>query len=259
MGIIALLTDYGESDWFAGEMKGAMMHRAPKATIVDITNHIPPGDIRCAAFALMSCYRTFPKGTVFCVVVDPGVGTRRAALAIKSDSYLFVGPDNGVLSWALKKEKSYSARAIECPELLPGKISNTFHGRDIFGPIAALLSEGIDFEKTGPLAQTFVDLPWPALIREKQSITGSIIHIDRFGNAITTIDAESIAALSRPPEKVSLVKFGNELPIRSYFQEVPTGQGLGYIGSAGYIEIAINNANAAAVFGLHIGDLVEVQ
>ena len=258
MGIIALLTDYGDSDWFAGEMKGALLRLAPRATIVDITNHVPPGDIRYGAFSLLACYRTFPAGTVFCVVVDPGVGTKRAALAAKSDSYFFVGPDNGVLSWALKKEPRLSVRAIECPDLLPAKISSTFHGRDVFGPLAALLSEGTELEKVGPLQPNFTELSWPAPVRDKDHLTGSIIHIDRFGNAITTIDAEALASLPEKAEKVRLVKYQNELLIRSYFQEVPSGQGLAYLGSGGYLEIAINNANAAAVFGLHIGDKVEV-
>jgi S-adenosyl-L-methionine hydrolase (adenosine-forming) len=265
MGIVALLTDYGQTDWFAGEMKGAMLSIAPDATIVDVTHQIPPGDIRSAAFSLLACYRSFPAGTVFCVVVDPGVGTNRAALAIECKGtttcrpYRFVGPDNGVLSWILKRECDCSIRSIECPELLPEKISATFHGRDIFGPVAAHLSSGTAFEKIGPEVENMVLLPWPQLIIGKRSITGSIIHIDRFGNAITTIDAESIAALPEPPDKIGLVKFGNSLPMRTYFQEVPTGQGLGYVGSAGYVEIAINNANAAAVLGLHIGDKVEVS
>jgi S-adenosylmethionine hydrolase len=272
MGIIALITDYGVNDWFAGEMKGAMLRTAPGATIVDITNSIQPGDIRDAAFSLLASYRTFPVNTVFCVVVDPGVGTKRAALAAQGGGdpaksrddptgrpYAFVGPDNGVLSWAFNKEKNVSVRAIECPELLPEKISATFHGRDIFGPIAAHLSEGIAIEKCGPPALRIVELPWPQLVREKNGITGTIIHIDRFGNAVTTIDAEAVASLPHPPERIHLVKYSNDLPIRSYFQEVPTGQGLGYLGSAGYIEIAINNANAAAVFGLHIGDKVAIS
>ena len=147
MGLIALITDYGTSDWFAGEMKGAMLRIAPAARIVDISHNIPPGDTREAAFSLLSCYRSFPDDTVFCVVVDPGVGTGRAALAARCGSRSFVGPDNGVLSWALKKEKNCSVRLIECPDLLTGPISSTFHGRDIFAPIAAHLSEGIEFEK----------------------------------------------------------------------------------------------------------------
>jgi S-adenosyl-L-methionine hydrolase (adenosine-forming) len=258
MGIIALITDFGHNDWFAGEMKGSMLRVAPDTTIIDITNDIPPGDIRTAAFSLLACYRTFPTGTVFCIVVDPGVGSGRAMIAAKSDRYSFVGPDNGVLSWALTKENPCRVRRIENETLLPKQVSNTFHGRDIFGPVAAHLSRNIEFEKIGPPHNDLLELPWPPLVREKARLVGNVIHIDRFGNAITTIDGEALSALENTPSKVNLVKFGTELPLRDYFQEVPSGEGLAYIGSAGFVEIAINNANASTIFGLHIGDKVEV-
>lgn len=259
MGIIAIITDYGGKDWFAGEMKGAILRIASAAVIVDITNEIPPGDIRTAAFSLRSCFSSFPAGTVFCVVVDPGVGTTRAAIAAACDSYYFVGPDNGVLSWALNTGKKREVRRIECPDLLPPLISNTFHGRDIFGPIAAHCSGNIDFSRLGPLLPDIVELPWPPLECDEKHITGTVIYIDRFGNAITTIDGKTMKRLSHTPQKVRLLKYGTDVPLHEYFQQVPSGQGLAYMGSGGYLEIAINNANAAAIFGLHIGDKVEVK
>ncbi|MGA2506539.1 MAG: SAM-dependent chlorinase/fluorinase [Chitinispirillaceae bacterium] len=259
MGTIALITDYGTSDWFAGEMKGALLRIAPAAAIVDITHDIAAGDVRDAAFSLLSCYRSFPANTIFCIVVDPGVGTGRAGIAAESGSFFFVGPDNGVLSWALKKEENFSARRIENRELLPRIISNTFHGRDIFGPIAAYLSEKPSgFEAIGPVMPGIVTLPWPVIERDKEHLSGSIIHIDRFGNAVTTVDGSSLKLLAPAPQKVRIVKYGTELPLCDYFQQVPSGQGLAYLGSGGYLEIAINNANAAAVFGLHTGDKIEV-
>lgn len=258
MGIIALITDFGRNDWFAGEMKGAMLRVAPDATFIDITDDISPGDIRSAAFTLLACYRTFPAETVFCIVVDPGVGSGRAMIAAKSKNYFFVGPDNGVLSWALKKEGTCQVRRIENESLMPKLVSNTFHGRDIFGPIAAHLSQNIDFDKIGSPYSDLLELPWPILVRDKSYLVGNVIHVDRFGNALTTIDNEALLTLENTPTKVNLVKHGTELPLRSFFQEVPTGEGLAYIGSAGYLEIAINNANASTIFGLHIGDKVEV-
>ncbi|MBN1128420.1 MAG: SAM-dependent chlorinase/fluorinase [Chitinispirillaceae bacterium] len=257
MSIISLITDYGKSDWFAGEMKGAIAGIAPHAMIIDITHDIEPGDIKNAAFSLLACYRTFPEGTIFCVVVDPGVGTSRAALAIKAGSRFFVGPDNGVLSWALLKEPSREIRRIESPELLPREISSTFHGRDIFAPVAAHLSLGIPFEKVGPLHTDMISLHWPAPQNNNGMIVATIIHIDRFGNAITAIDKESLCALPSSP-KIQLMKYGTEVPFCTHFQQVPTGQGLAYIGSSGYLEIAINNANASVVFGLQVGDRVAV-
>jgi S-adenosyl-L-methionine hydrolase (adenosine-forming) len=258
MGTIALITDYGNNDWFAGEMKGAILRVAPGAAIVDISHNIPAGDIQDAAFALLACYRSFPAGTIFCAVVDPGVGSERTAVAARTPSFFFVGPDNGLLSWALTKEKTFSVRQIKNEALLPPSVSNTFHGRDVFGPVAAHLSVGCDFETIGPVQPSIVELPWPALDHDKKYLLGSIIHIDRFGNAISSIDSDSLRLLSRPPRKVLIVKYGTELPLLSYFQQVPTGQGLAYIGSGGYLEIAINNANAAAIFGLHVGDKIEV-
>ena len=238
-------------------MKGAMAGIAPHARIIDITHDIEPGDIKSAAFSLLACYQTFPSGTIFCVVVDPGVGTSRAALAIKAGQNLFVGPDNGVLSWALRNEPNREIRRIEYPELLPREISSTFHGRDIFGPVAAHLAEGIGLEKIGPVISSMIEIPWSAPIRERGRIIGSIVYIDRFGNAITTIDKNSLKALSAASH-VKLEKYGTELPICTHFQQVPTGQGLSYLGSSGYLEIAINNANAAAIFGLHISDKISI-
>jgi S-adenosylmethionine hydrolase len=258
MGTIALITDYGTSDWFAGEMKAAILRVAPAAVIVDISHHIPAGDVRDAAFSLVACYRTFPAGTVFCVVVDPGVGSDRAAIAAKSSNFFFVGPDNGVLSWALKKENNYSIRRIENSDLLPPPASATFHGRDIFGPVAAHLSNGAGFDVIGPIQPGIVELSWPALDHDKKYLLGSIIHIDHFGNAITTIETDTMKLLDHAPSKVRVVKYGTELPICTYFQQVPSGQGLAYIGSGGYLEIAINNSNAAAIFGLRVGDKIEV-
>jgi S-adenosylmethionine hydrolase len=258
MGIIALITDYGKSDWFSGEMKGAILGICPSAAIVDISHDIPPGDIKNAAFSLLACYRTFPAGTVFCVVVDPGVGTSRAALAIKTGSYLFVGPDNGVLSWAANRELFRAIRRIESTDLLLTPVSSTFHGRDIFGPVAANLAGGSAFDRIGPEVSSMIEIPWPSPVQGNGRIVGSIVHIDRFGNAISSIDSAAVSSFSAPPG-VRIEKYGTELTFCTHFQQVPTGQGLAYIGSSGFLEIAINNANASAVFGLYVGDKVSVQ
>jgi S-adenosylmethionine hydrolase len=258
MGTIALLTDYGRKDWFAGEMKGAMLRIAPEAVILDISHDIPAGDVRDAAFSLLACYCSFPPGTVFCVVVDPGVGSERAAIAARSDSYFFVGPDNGVLAWALRKEGRYSVRRIENKALLLPSPNTTFHGRDIFGPVAAHLSKDDCFDTVGEVMPGIVELSWPAVDHDRKYLLGSIVHIDHFGNMLTTIDSETIKHLDHAPSKVQMVKYGTELPLCSHFNEVASGEGLAYLGSSGYLEIAINNANAAAIFGLTVGDKIKV-
>jgi S-adenosylmethionine hydrolase len=259
MGTIALITDFGTKDWFVGEMKGAMLRIAPGTTFIDISHDIPPGDIRAAAFTLLACYRTFPANTVFCVVVDPGVGSSRAMIAASGENCFFVAPDNGVLWWALNRETKREIRKIENEELVSPQKSNTFHGRDIFGPVAAHLSIPIAFDRVGPLYTSPLELPWPTVVIEKDRITGTIIHIDRFGNAITTIDKSALAHLKATPTRLTMMKFGTELPLHSYFKQVPTGEGLAYIGSTGFVEIAINNANASSIFGLHVEDQVVVS
>lgn len=258
MGTIALITDYGTCDWFAGEMKGMMLRIAPAAVFVDISHDIPAGDVRSAAFSLLACYRSFPSGTVFCVVVDPGVGSERAAIAARSGSYFFVGPDNGVLTWALRKEPGFTVRCIENPSLVSLSPSATFHGRDIFGPVAAHLSITDCFDAVGGVLQDIEELPWPTVDHDKKYLLGSVVYVDHFGNAISTIDSDTIKLLDHAPTKVQMVKFGTELPLCNYFQQVASGQGLAYIGSGGYLEIAINNANAAAIFGLQVGDKIKV-
>jgi S-adenosyl-L-methionine hydrolase (adenosine-forming) len=158
---ITLTTDFGARDWFAGTMKGVVLGINPRAVIVDLTHEIPPGDIRAGAFALMAACRYFPKGTVHVAVVDPGVGSRRRALAVRTANYLFVGPDNGVLSWALAGEKIKTVRQLENPKYFLETISRTFHGRDIFAPVAAHLSRGLPLERLGRELKDFVHLPWP--------------------------------------------------------------------------------------------------
>src|SRR5262245_4734331 len=143
MHVITLTTDFGTRDWFAGTMKGVILGINPRATIVDLTHGIPAGDVRTGAFALAAGYRFFPKGTVHVAVVDPGVGGKRGALAVQTANYFFVGPDNGVLSFALRDEKIKAIYRLENRELFMKAVSHTFHGRDVFAPVAAYLSRGI--------------------------------------------------------------------------------------------------------------------
>src|SRR3989442_15159550 len=182
MQLITLATDFGFSDWFVGTMKGVILGIAPRAAIVDITHEIPAGDIRAGAFALRASYRFFPKGTVHVVVVDPGVGSERKAIVVETDNYFFIGPDNGVLSWALAKERIKTIRALENEHYFLHPISGTFHGRDIFAPVAAHLASGVPTRKLGPVSKDFMRLPWPEPKRARNRIEAKIVCIDRFGN-----------------------------------------------------------------------------
>ena len=187
MQLITLTTDFGLTDWFVGTMKGVILGIAPRATIVDITHQIPAGDIRSGAFALLGSYRFFPKGSVHVAVIDPGVGSERKAIVAETDNYFFIGPDNGVLSWTLPKERIKTIRALENEHYFLHLISGTFHGRDIFAPVAAHLASGVPTRKLGPVSKGFMRLPWPEPKRARNRIEGEIVYIDRFGNAITNL------------------------------------------------------------------------
>lgn len=253
MAAITLTTDFGTADWFAGSMKGVILGIEPRATIVDITHEIPAGDIRAGAFALAASYRYFPRNTVHVAVVDPGVGTKRAAIAVRTADYLFVGPDNGVLSFALAREKVSEMRRLDNDAYFHKPVSHTFHGRDIFAPVAARLTQGIAFDTLGAALYEIVRLPWPQPKIEAGVLRGEIIHIDRFGNAITNLSSVSPAAkTARVPGKA-------ECDVAQFYAQVPVGQPIAVTGSSGFLELAVNAGNAAQQFGLKIGDPVEVR
>lgn len=258
MSIIALITDFGLKGWYVAEMKAAILSICPSANIIDITHEVPAGDIRYAAFTLEVCYKTFPEKTFFCVVVDPGVGSSRKALAIKTEKYFFVGPDNGVLSWALRNEREIKIRAIENQELfLRKRISTTFHGRDIFAPVTAYLAKGGFFEDVGPLVDSYEKYSYPVFVMENRAILGEIIFVDHFGNLITSIKSDAL--LENPQEiLLSIQEKKYTLPFRDFFAAVEEGNPLIYRGSAGYLEIGINKGNAQDFFNLKAGDLIKL-
>jgi len=257
--IIALLTDFGLDDWYAGEMKGAILSRCPEAVVVDICHTVPPGDIRSGAFALLASYRTFPDKTVFCAVVDPGVGGNRKAIVMKAGPYLFCGPDNGILSWVGEREKKVDFYEIERQDLFRYPVSTTFHGRDIFAPIAAELASGLDPVSIGPLLTTWVKLEWPKVRFSDGKIIGEVIYIDRFGNAITSITAQQIPQESVQSISLCLPQKKCEFKYGTHFNDVPEGELVGYTGSAGFVEIATNGGNAKVRFSLYIGDSVIIS
>src|ERR1041384_1514346 len=203
MAIITLTTDFGMADWFVGSMKGVILGIEPRATIVDIAHEVPPGDIRAGGFALAASYRCFPRQTVHLAVVDPGVGSSRQAIAVRTADYWFVGPDNGVLSFALMQEKMLlEIRRLDNDVYSRKPVSSTFHGRDIFAPVAARVALGVEADALGQKLEDYVRLPWPPTKFELNVVTGEVVYIDRFGNAITNIDFPALARLGKPPWKV---------------------------------------------------------
>ena len=277
MRIITLTTDFGTRDWFVGTMKGVVLGINPRAVIVDLTHEIPPGDIRAGAFALMAGYRFFPKDTVHVAVIDPGVGSQRRAIAVQTVNYFFVGPDNGVLSWALAREKIKAIRQLENPKYFLNANSRTFHGRDIFAPVAAHLSRGLPLKQLGRELKDFVWLPSPKPTKSAGTvrwgkatdeparedarptkIRGEIVYIDHFGNAITNIGAELIPD-SRKTVCEAIGKRKVRCDLAEFYGAVPVNSPVAVISSSGFLEIAMNGGSATQQFELKIGDPVIVR
>jgi len=250
-----LTTDFGGADWFVGTMKGVLLGLQPRAHLVDITHEIPAGDIRAGAFALAASHGFFPRGTVHVAVVDPGVGSRRRAIAVQTMNYVFVGPDNGVLSLALAREKIKAVHQITNEQLFLHPVSSTFHGRDIFAPAAANLSKGLPLGKLGAPIKEFVKLSWPEPQRSANSIKGEIVYIDRFGNAITNIGNATLT--SRVEGSCEIIVRGKRLcALQGFYQAVPRGDPVAVPGSSGFLELAVNGGSAAKKFKLKVAERV---
>ncbi|MGD0650027.1 MAG: SAM-dependent chlorinase/fluorinase [Verrucomicrobiia bacterium] len=284
MAIITLTTDFGTADWFVGSVKGVILGINPQVSIVDITHDVPVSDIRAGAFALLASYRCFPRHTVHLAVVDPGVGSNRMPIVVRTADYFFVGPDNGVLSFALAQEKVLEVRRLDndayfyhAPSVIHKPVSNTFHGRDIFAPVAARLTQNVPFDSLGEKLNDYVRLDWPQPRLGGAAggvLRGEIIYIDRFGNAITNLDEAMVRQIGRtdvPPVKqdgragktggtpVLLLKGHPLCELKRFYQDAPAGQPLALVGSSGFLEIAVNNGNAAQELGLRVGDRVQVR
>jgi S-adenosyl-L-methionine hydrolase (adenosine-forming) len=255
VSVITLFTDFGTRDWFVGTMKGVIAGIAPKARVIDLTHDLAQGDIRGGAFALAASCRYFPRGTVHVVVVDPGVGSRRKAIAVQTARGIFVGPDNGVLSWALAREKITAMHALENEAYFLRPVSRTFHGRDVFAPVAAHLNNGVLIKKFGPALRDFVRLPWPELRVRSGLIEGEVVYIDRFGNAITNLES----SLLKNPERASCevhAKRRTVCPLKAYYQAAAPNTPVTLLGSSGFLEIAINGGSAEKVLGVRLGTRV---
>jgi len=265
MSIITLLTDFGTKDAYAGIMKGVILSVNPSAVIVDITHHIDPQDVIQAAYIIKSSYRYFPEGTVHVMVVDPGVGSDRAIVALEMVGHIFLAPDNGILTLLMDEGKISSIVRVENTRYFLESMSQTFHGRDIFAPVGAHLCRGMDIKKLGsPLdRQNLVHLrirkPY---ISNNNQLVGTVVSFDRFGNCISNIDVNYI-------KKFSEIDSGRMLEIKIGKTTI-TGLSLSYvdttfrsplaiIGSFGYLEIALNKGNAKRYLGIEKGDTITLN
>jgi S-adenosylmethionine hydrolase len=251
---IALLSDFGTKDWFVASMKGVILSVNPRAVIADINHDIPPGDITAGAFNLLACHASFPAGTIFVAVVDPGVGSRRAAIAVRGGGYTFIGPDNGLFSMIFDNYYTSEIRSLENTRYFQKEVCSTFHGRDLFAPVAAHLSKGVAFEKLGPKRKSIIPLSTlPAARAVKNTIVGSVIYIDRFGNAITNISSSLASHARRIRVK------GHTIPLCNCYSDVAEGKPVAVIGSCGFVEISVNRGNAAQKMKLGTTDPVTVS
>ncbi len=253
-GIITLLTDFGEQDGFIGVIKGVIYGINPAARIVDITHYITPQDIEAGAFILNNSYQYFPKGTVHLAVVDPGVGTDRRVLAVQTDNYFFVAPDNHILKYIFHECETFTVVDVLNKKYFLDEISTTFHGRDIFSPVAAHLSNGIALDELG---ERITDFDRGEVIEPMQSdnkLIGRIIYIDRFGNLITNINQSQIIK-----HEISVHIGANTIDkLSNFYSEVEHGKPVAVIGSSGYLEIAVRNGNAQKQLGVNRSDVVEL-
>lgn len=262
--IVALLTDFGSQDHYAGAVKGAVLAVCPEATIVDIAHDLPAHDIQEAAFALFAAHRAFPEHTVFVAVVDPGVGSDRRAVALEAGGYRFVGPDNGIFSLILAEHSGARVHLLSNAGLFRLEVSPTFHGRDIFGPVAGHLAAGTPIDQVGPsLADPVRFESAPVRRRSEREWEAHIIHVDRFGNLTTTMSQrqldEILAHVGGDPTQIVVVVEGVVLPfVRSYF-DLPEGEGCALLGSSGRLEVAVNRGNASRVMGAAKGAPVWVR
>ena len=254
--IVTLTTDFGIQDTYVGVMKGAILGIAPEARIVDLTHGIRPGDIRSAAFSLAGAIAYFPEHSVHVVVVDPGVGGSRRAIAIETSRSLLVGPDNGVFTLALRREPAKHIVHLTHSKFWLPQVSDTFHGRDVFGPVAAHLALGVPLQDLGPEIRDLADAPTPEpAARPDGALEGEIILIDHFGNCITNIPASLLKGRKSVTFRIRGGRIGGL--VRSY-SDVAPGSLLAVVGSSGFVEIAVRDGSAAERLGIRVGSEVLV-
>ncbi|MFN1835691.1 S-adenosyl-l-methionine hydroxide adenosyltransferase family protein [Balneola sp. MJW-20] len=255
--IITLTTDFGLQDHYVSAMKAIMLGLAPEARHVDISHDIPPQDIMAGAWVIRNAAFLFPANTVHLVVVDPGVGTNRHPIAMKIEDQYFVGPDNGIFS-LFYDEFEYQAVKLNNEKYWRQGVSKTFHGRDIFAPVAAHLSKGTDISELGDPMEDLVTYHWAVPIADKDGLQGWVVHIDRFGNLITNISHDLLGEVIGQ-NKVKIY-VGNTMikKVVSTFGDVEEGEPVAFMGSSGMLEIGVNKGNASRLLSVDKGAQISI-
>ncbi|MDQ1472902.1 MAG: hypothetical protein QOJ99_4382 [Bryobacterales bacterium] len=242
--IVTLLTDFGLADHYVGAMKGAVLSVCPQAQLIDISHEVAPYQILQAAYTLSQAWQTFPAGTIHLVVVDPGVGSARRPILVEAGGHYFIAPDNGVLTMVLNSQPRYAATHLTARQYFRQTVSQTFHGRDIFAPVAGHLATGVPPADFGEAIDDPVILP----------ITGMVLSIDRFGNIITSFGWDDLD----PGFELILGDTVIQRRCRSY-SEAQLGELFAIKGSGGFVEVSLNQGNAARALGVSRGTTVEIR
>lgn len=250
--ILTLLTDFGTTDYYVAAVKGTVLRLAPGTVLADVSHEVPPGDVETAAFLLAAAAPSFPEGTVHLAVVDPGVGSERRILAVRTATAWFVAPDNGLLTPVL--DGAVSVRSVERRRLFLPSPGQTFHGRDRFAPVAAYLLRGEPGEALGPEITDPKRLPSPTPQRSSRRLSGRVVHIDRYGNLITDIPTPWL------PSGACRVEVGGRTVTRraSHYAEIPAGEPALIPGSLGTVELSLNGDDLARHWGVPRGAKVDI-
>ncbi|MGB8785547.1 MAG: SAM-dependent chlorinase/fluorinase [Terriglobales bacterium] len=260
--IITLTTDFGLNDHFIGAMKGVILGIAPEAQVVDISHAVQPFDILDGALTISQAYSYFPSGTVHMVIVDPGVGTARRPLILTGERHMFVAPDNGVLSLIYSREERLSVRHVTAQHYFLQPVSNTFHARDIFSPVAANLAKGVEADRFGEEITDYVRFaaPRPKPVDER-TLRGVVLKVDRFGNLISNITPQDAPQLFGSAPAAFKIVIGGKTPatrICTSYAEGAPGEVFGILGSMGFLEVAANRGSASQLLGAGKGSEVNV-
>jgi len=258
--LLTLTTDFGTQDSYVSQMKGVILSHAPQARLVDLSHELPPQNVLAASLFLEQVVPTFPNDTIHLCVVDPGVGSQRRGVAVEFPSGRFVGPDNGLLTHWLEREQPLNVVELNQPQWWRQPVSRTFHGRDVFAPVAAAWCRGHKLDELGTAAQNpLVLLPQPAVVRTDEALTGEVIAVDHYGNLITNLVATDVEHFAAGHHVFVEVGRQTNCKIHACYADVPNGQLLALIGSSQRLEISVNCGHAAQTLNATTGTPVCVK
>lgn len=257
--VISFTSDFGLKDPYVAEIKAVILRICPAAMIVDVTHEVEKFNVRMGAFILSSVAQYFPEGTVHLAIVDPGVGTHRRSIIVETKNGFFVGPDNGLLMIGAQAQGIQEMRVIENKRLILSNVSNTFHGRDIFAPVTAHIANGVRLEEFGPEIADAVKPEFTRVTRNRGSLEGEVLYVDDFGNVITNIPDKEIFAFQGTAQVEFLPQPPRQMKISTTYADAKAHEPIILIGSFGYLEIALNQGNAARAFSVKIGNKIKLS